>query len=154
MLATALVLASSAFSSGGSIPVAASCSGADRSPALSWTHVPAGTKAFAIVVVDPDAKGNDGQSFVHWLGWNLPGSARRLAPGAHAPREGQNSFGHVGYSGPCPPPGARHEYEFRIYALDAPINLAAGAPRSKLVQAMHGHVKAAALLVGYFTSRQ
>jgi Raf kinase inhibitor-like YbhB/YbcL family protein len=154
MLATALVLASSAFPPGGNIPVAASCSGAGRSPALTWSHVPPKTRAFALVVDDPDARGNDGKIFVHWLGWNLPATARALKTGAHLPREGQNSFGTRGYSGPCPPSGTRHEYRFRLYALSAPLALAAGASREDLDRALRGHVRASALLVGFFTSRR
>lgn len=154
ILATAMVLASTAFAPGGDIPVSASCSGAGRSPALAWSHVPGGTKAFALVVDDPDARGNDGKVFVHWLGWDIPGGARRLATGAHAPREGQNSFGTRGYSGPCPPSGTRHRYRFRLYALNAPITLQAGASRDQLAAALRGHVRASALLVGRFRSRR
>jgi Raf kinase inhibitor-like YbhB/YbcL family protein len=154
ILATAMVLVSSAFAPGAEIPVSASCSGANRSPALSWSHVPAGTKAFALVMDDPDARGNDGRIFVHWLGWNLPGTARRLPAGTHAPREGHNSFGHEGYSGPCPPSGTRHHYRFRLYALNAPLALPAGADRDQLTEALKGHVRASALLVGRFRSRR
>jgi hypothetical protein len=149
-----MVLVSSAFAPGAEIPVSASCSGANRSPALSWSHVPAGTKAFALVMDDPDARGNDGRIFVHWMGWNLPGSARRLPAGTHAPREGHNSFGYEGYSGPCPPSGTRHHYRFRLYALNAPLSLPAGADRDQLTKALQGHVRASALLVGRFRSRR
>jgi Raf kinase inhibitor-like YbhB/YbcL family protein len=154
IVAAALVLASSAFAPSGAIPVSASCSGADRSPALSWSHVPAGTKAFAIELEDPDARGGDGRILVHWLAWNLPARARTLASGTHAPREGVNSFGTRGYSGPCPPAGTRHHYRFHLYALDAPLALAAGADRDRFAGALKGHVRASALLVGLFRSRR
>jgi Raf kinase inhibitor-like YbhB/YbcL family protein len=153
ILATALVLVSSAFHPGGQIPVAASCSGADRSPALAWSHVPAGTKAFAIQMEDPDARGGDGRILVHWIAWNLPAGARRLPAGAHPPREGVNSFGDRGYAGPCPPSGTHH-YRFRLYALDTPLTLPAGADRDGLAAALKGHVRASALLVGLFRSRR
>jgi Raf kinase inhibitor-like YbhB/YbcL family protein len=154
IFAAALVLVSSAFPPGGAIPVSASCSGAGRSPALAWSHVPTGTRAFALVVDDPDARGNDGRIFVHWLGWNIPGGTRRLSTGEHAPREGQNSFGRQGYSGPCPPAGTTHHYRFRLYALNAPLQPAAGASRDQLTKALRGHVRASALLVGVFRSRK
>jgi Raf kinase inhibitor-like YbhB/YbcL family protein len=131
--------------------VSASCRGAGRSPELDWSHVPAGTRAFAIVVDDPDANPGGAPS-VHWLGWNIPGRARRLATGGRAPREGQNSTGTRGYTGPCPPSG-RHHYRFRLYALSAPLELAAGSDRSELMQALRGHVRGSALLVGRFRSR-
>lgn len=151
MLATALVLVSSAFAPGGEIPVSASCSGAGRSPELSWSHVPAGTRAFAIVLDDPDADPG-GAPFVHWLGWNIPGSTRRLATGGHAPREGLNGTGKLGFTGPCPPSG-RHHYRFRLYALREPLELAAGADRADLMRALRGRVRGSALLVGRFRSR-
>ena len=154
ILAAALVLASSAFSPGGEIPVAATCSGANRSPALSWSHVPAGTRAFALELDDPDARGGDGRILVHWIAWNLPAGARRLTTGAHPPREGENSFGARGYAGPCPPAGSRHRYRFRLYALDAPLRLAAGADRDRFAAALEGHVRGSALLVGRFRSRR
>jgi Raf kinase inhibitor-like YbhB/YbcL family protein len=148
MLATAMVLVSSAFAPGGEIPVSASCRGAGRSPALTWSHVPAGSRAFAIVLDDPDANPG-GAPFVHWLGWNIPGGARRLATGSRAPREGLNGAGTLGYTGPCPPSG-RHHYRFRLYALSAPLALAAGADRTDLVRALQGRVRGSALLVGRF----
>ena len=132
MLATAMVLVSSAFAPGGEIPVSASCSGAGRSPALSWSHVPPGTRAFAIVVDDPDANPG-GAPFVHWLGWNIPGSALRSDGRPRAPREGLNDTGKLGYTGPCPPSG-RHHYRFRLYALSAPLELAPGADRTDLMR--------------------
>jgi Raf kinase inhibitor-like YbhB/YbcL family protein len=153
MLATAFVLASTAFRAGGTIPAAVTCSGPDRSPPLRWSGVPAGTRAFAIVLDDPDAKGGDGGTFVHWLGWNLPGSTRTLAAGGRFPREGANDFGKQAYGGPCPPAKQRHEYRFRLYALNAPLTLAAGANRGAVVAALRGHVRGSATLIGYFTSR-
>jgi Raf kinase inhibitor-like YbhB/YbcL family protein len=103
---------------------------------------------------DPDARGGDGRILVHWLAWNLPGAARRLPAGAHPPREGQNSFGTRGYSGPCPPAGTRHHYHFRVYALAAPLRLPAGADRNRFAAALKGHVRARAELVGLFRSRR
>jgi hypothetical protein len=153
MLATAFVLVSTAFHPGGSIPAAVTCSGPDRSPALSWSGVPSRTRAFAIVLDDPDAKGGDGGTFVHWLGWNLPASTRRLAAGARFPREGSNDFGKQAYGGPCPPAKARHEYRFHLYALNAPLSLKAGANRAAVVAALKGHVRGSTTLIGYFTGR-
>jgi phosphatidylethanolamine-binding protein (PEBP) family uncharacterized protein len=48
-------LKSSAFSNGGTIPQKFTCDGADVSPALSWNDPPTGTKAFALIMDDPDA---------------------------------------------------------------------------------------------------
>jgi len=65
-------------------------------------------------------------------------------------RQGRNSFGKVGYGGPCPPAGQTHRYFFRLYALDTKLDLAAGAQRSALDSAMQGHVLAQSEYMGTF----
>ena len=62
-------LTSPAFDDGAPIPRAATCDGADRSPALDWTGAPAGTEALALVVIDPDAR-----DFVHWVAFDMTGA--------------------------------------------------------------------------------
>ncbi|MGD0274998.1 MAG: YbhB/YbcL family Raf kinase inhibitor-like protein, partial [Syntrophales bacterium] len=69
-------------------------------------------------------------------------------------RQGNNSWPKIGYGGPCPPSGT-HRYYFKLYALDAPLNLAPGAAKEELLQAMKGHILAEAQLMGKYkrTSR-
>ena len=50
-----LAITSPAFSPGSAIPSLYTCEGRDVSPPLAWSHAPAGTKSFALVVDDPDA---------------------------------------------------------------------------------------------------
>lgn len=100
------------------------CSGKNRSPALSWSGAPKGTKSFVVTMHDPDARGG----WWHWAVANIPASVHQLARGAgdagsHAlPASAvqlTNDFGDAAYDGPCPPPGdAPHHYHFRVYALD------------------------------------
>ena len=71
----------------------------------------------------------------------------RLPSGA---RQGVNDFGNLGYGGPCPPPGPRHRYVFRLYALDADPEPAAGAAKAELEHAIEGHVLTIAELVGTY----
>jgi Raf kinase inhibitor-like YbhB/YbcL family protein len=99
---------------------------------------------------DPDAPIAGG--FSHWVAWGLPATARGLAQGKPAPVSGANGTGARGYLGPCPPSGVHH-YRFVLYALDAPLKLAAGAGRAELLQAIKGHVVARAELVGLFPGR-
>jgi len=74
-----------------------------------------------------------------------------LGEGESAPNEGENDFGGKGYRGPCPPPGhGRHRYVFRLYALDAELELASGAAKAELEQAIKGHVLTTAELVGTY----
>ena len=58
-----------AFAAGGTIPRRHSCDGEDRSPPLSWTAPPTGSRSLALILDDPDAPGG---RFVHWLAWGIP----------------------------------------------------------------------------------
>jgi Raf kinase inhibitor-like YbhB/YbcL family protein len=141
-------LESSAFENAQGIPSRHSCEGEDVSPPLRWSNVPEGTRSLALVVDDPDAPGG---VFTHWLAWGLDPTAEELGEGDSAPNEGRNDFGTSGYRGPCPPPGhGRHRYVFRLYALDADPELAAGAAKAELEQAIEGHVLTIAELVGTY----
>jgi Raf kinase inhibitor-like YbhB/YbcL family protein len=143
-----------AFENSGLIPEKFSCDGADISPELTWTEPPPGTKALGLIVDDPDAPGG---TFVHWVLYDLPPNTGRLAEGlaktrqlANGARQGRNDFGKIGYSGPCPPKGASHRYIFKLYALDAKVNLKAGVSKSGLERAMKGHILAQAEISGRY----
>lgn len=147
--AAAPSLRSPAFRTGGAIPVEYTCNGAGKRPALAWAGLPTGTRSVAIEVVDPDAPVPGG--FTHWLAWNIaPGTAGAgsLAGTAKVPREGVPGFGAPGWIGPCPPGGV-HRYVFTLYALRAPLALAAGADRDAFEQAVRGAL-AKATLVGRY----
>ena len=58
------------------------CTGDNRSPALSWSGAPAGTRSFAIVVHDPDAP--TGVGFFHWIALDIPAATTSLAENAAA----------------------------------------------------------------------
>lgn len=147
-------LQSSAFANGATIPRQYTCDGADQSPPLQWSDLPDGTHALALIVEDPDApKG----TFVHWVLYNLPPEPPELAAGAshqaildNGARQGRNDFRRVGYGGPCPPRGPAHRYFFRMYALDATLDLTPGATASELRSAMERHVLGQAELMGTY----
>ena len=123
-------------------PIAArfTCDGDDVAPKLAWTGVPEDTKQLAFALEDPDAPGG---TFTHWLVYRLAPSVTRLSPGLH---EGENDFDSPGYRGPCPPQGEDHAYVFRLFALDAPIELEDGANRDAFDDAVSPHVLAEARL--------
>ena len=77
-------LESPAFRDGEPIPAAHSRDGGDASPPLSWTDPPAGTRSFALVCDDPDAPRG---TWVHWVLWGIPASARSLAAGEGSAEE-------------------------------------------------------------------
>jgi len=142
-----------AFTDGAAIPAVYTCEGRDVSPPLAWTEPPSGTKSYVLISDDPDAPG---KTWVHWVVYNLPATARGL-PEAYPPdderpdgtRQGMTDFGRIGYGGPCPPSGTHH-YEFRLYALDTVLDLPPGATTSQVDTAMRGHVLAQARLLGTY----
>ena len=152
-----LAITSPAFAAGGSIPAKYTCEGADVSPPLEWTGVPAGAKSLALIVDDPDAPDPAAPKrvWVHWVLYNLPPTATGLSeavPTASLPggvREGTNDWGKTGYGGPCPPIG-RHRYFFKLYALDAELPDLKQPTKATLDKAMQGHVLARAEMIGTY----
>ena len=153
-----LKLSSSAFSTGGNIPVEHTCEGADLSPPLSWSGIPAGTKSLALIVDDPDAPDPAAprMTWVHWLLYNLPPAAAGLPEGvvpAALPagtREGINDWKRTGYGGPCPP---IHRYFHKLYALDTLLPDLERPTKKQLEKAMQGHVLAQAELIGTYQKK-
>jgi Raf kinase inhibitor-like YbhB/YbcL family protein len=131
------------------IDVRFTCDGEDVAPALAWTGVPGGAKELAFALEDPDAPGG---TFTHWLVYGLDPSATGL-PGRARIREGENDFDDAGYGGPCPPEGDEHDYVFRLFALDARIDLEAGADRAEFDDAVAPHVLAEARLTAPYRRR-
>jgi Raf kinase inhibitor-like YbhB/YbcL family protein len=147
-------LSSTSFVAGGMIPKQFSCEGTDLSPALEWSGAPENTKSFSLIADDPDAPVG---TWVHWVLYDLPADAKQLAEGvpkdellANGARQGKNDFRRIGYGGPCPPPGPAHRYFFKLYALDAKLNLKAGASKADVEKAMVGHILAQATLMGRY----
>lgn len=157
-----MTLASSAFRDGGVIPVKHAQPGDEASPPLSWTGAPGGdsTKSFVLVVHDLDAIGGNGDDVLHWLVWNIPGSATSLPQGIPQGGEvqGMRQISVTGpyYRGPAAPQsGPPHHYVFELYALDTLLDVpAVGASppmtRAAVTAAMAGHVRAKGVLVGLF----
>jgi Raf kinase inhibitor-like YbhB/YbcL family protein len=105
--------------------------------------------------------------FVHWILYNIPvhhvptGETtitviipEGLPRGPYAKGygiQGVNSFGWIGYGGPCPPRGDKpHHYIVRVYALDTTLDLPPGAGYDALMRAIKGHVLGVGELVGLY----
>ncbi len=149
-----LALTSAAFKPGQAIPKRYTADGMDVSPPLQWTGVPDGCKSLAVIADDPDAPVG---TWVHWVLYNLPPSAQEVPAGVAQEsslvggiKQGKNDFGRIGYGGPSPPPGKPHRYFFKLYALDTLLDLAPGATKNQLLQAMEGHILAQAQLMGTY----
>ena len=150
----AFELTSAAFKAGERIPDRHTCEGEDLSQPLHWGVPPASTKSFALIADDPDAPGG---TWVHWVIYNLSLDLRGLPEGIPAKdqwldgaMQGLTDFKRVGYGGPCPPPGKPHRYYFKLYALDAALNLKPRATKSQVLETCKGHVLAEAQLMGRF----
>jgi Raf kinase inhibitor-like YbhB/YbcL family protein len=148
-------LTSTAFEADGAIPVKYACVGANVSPALTWTDPPAGTQSLALVVDDPDAP--SATPAVHWLIYAIPATQRSLAENAakkptlpDGSRQGKNTAGKIGYSGPCPDPGKLHHYFFKLYALDYVPDLKPKAKIADVEASLKGHVLAKSELIGRY----
>jgi len=150
----AFVLSSPSFREGEAIPCRHTCEGENLSPPLHWTVPPAATKSFVIIVDDPDAPVG---TWVHWVIYDIPLDLRGLTEGVpasdHLPNgalQGLNDFKRIGYGGPCPPPGRPHRYYFKLYALDAVLDLKPRATKLQILEACKGHVLAESKLMGRF----
>jgi len=156
-----LTLASKDFKDGGTIPdqYTEAANTMAVSPQLTWTSVPSATVSFTVLVHDPDtALDKTPREFVHWIIFNIPGTARSLPGGV--PNEARlpdgavqlkNSAGRVGYMGMgAPSPGPAHHYTFEIFALDMKLTLGPDASQAELLKAMEGHVLDKGVLVGRF----
>ena len=128
------------------------------SPRLEWTNVPANTETFVLIMHDPDNALNGGTDDVlHWIMFNIPGTARSLAGGL--PSDAQLPDGtiqakgirNVGYMGPGNAAiNPYHHYTLELYALNAKLTLGPDASRADIMKAMDTHTVGKAVLVGRF----
>lgn len=148
---------STAFENEGFIPQKYTCDGANISPPLGWKSLPKDTKSIAIINDDPDAPMG---TWVHWVVYNIPatssGLPENIKPIERLPDgslQGKNSWGKIGYGGPCPPTGT-HRYFFKIYALDTMLDLKPGATKEELLHAMKGHIIAEGVFYGKYSRKK
>lgn len=132
------------------------CKGENVSPELSWENAPAGTQAFAVTMYDKDAP--TGSGFWHWVVFNIPSTVSELKSGAGDPAknlmpagtvQSVTDFGQAGYGGPCPPPGAPHEYLITVYALKSKVDLQQNATPAIVGFTLNMNLLAKASIVMY-----
>jgi Raf kinase inhibitor-like YbhB/YbcL family protein len=171
---SALALRLGAFADGGAIPDRYTCGGENASPSLSWSGVPVEARSLALIVYDADAGPGLGAGtdlgFIHWMVYDLPpssaglpegatGNAQALDGGIESPNDffkasggsfpGGAAIRGTGYDGPCPP--GEHTYVFRLLALDEPLALPTDSPPQAVLDALEGHVVAAADWTGTYS---
>ena len=128
------------------------CHGGNVSPQLSWSGAPDGTLSYAVTMFDLDANG--GRGWWHWALFDIDAKTTSLASGAGdavgplGGSSGTNSFGDLGYSGPCPPKDEKmHRYVVTVYALGADhLGLAKASDAATVQQALQSKALATATL--------
>jgi Raf kinase inhibitor-like YbhB/YbcL family protein len=157
-----MTLTTTGWADGGRIPLKHAQAGDEVSPPLAWSNAPDGTASFTLIVHDTDAAAGGGTDDVlHWMVWNIPGTASGLpeavAQGPQLP-DGARQISVSGpyYRGPAAAASdPAHHYVFELYALDAMLDVpAVGASpaetRAAVLAAMTGHVRGKAVVVGLF----
>lgn len=151
-------LQSKAFDEDDTIPRRYTKDGENISPPLAWSDVPDGTKEMILVLLDTKAR--EPRPFTHWILYGIDPALDELPEGVSHQRspevdgrellQGRNDLENVGYDGPQPPLGPAHDYHFKLYALDKPLEAGPGISRREVEQNMAGHVLAETELVAHY----
>ncbi len=157
-----LTMMSPAFDEGGIIPnkyTMAAAPDAAVSPKLVWSHVPDGTVSFALIVHDPDTTlMHTTAQVLHWLIFNIPGTATELPEGGPAVAtlpdgsiQALNRQKKIGYMGMgAAAVGPYHHYIFELFALDTKLALGPDATQKDVEAAMEGHILGKGVTEGRF----
>jgi Raf kinase inhibitor-like YbhB/YbcL family protein len=164
-----LTLITTAWPDGGMIPLRYTQAGAEVSPAIQWSAPPANTASFVLILYDGDtAVNNSTDGTLHWLLWNIPGTATGVAqgrPDGFQLEDGTRQISASGsrYRGPgAPASGPIHHYVMELFALDTMLDVKVDpqgaqepnpnpqAIRTAVMQAMVGHIRGKAAYVGLF----
>jgi Raf kinase inhibitor-like YbhB/YbcL family protein len=161
-----LTVTSSAWPDGGEVPMKYAGRGGNMSPAFEFSWMqgtnpampPANLASYVVILHDiENAPRGENPDTLHWLIWDVPGTAKGLAEGlpkGDLPDGTKQSTTNVGggsvYFGPGAGPGPFHHYVFEFYALDTKLNLPSTSTRTQVFMAMDGHVVGKAAFVGRF----
>jgi Raf kinase inhibitor-like YbhB/YbcL family protein len=150
-MAPTISLTSEWFENGGPLPARSTVDGEGVPPPIHWSDPPAGTLELALICEDPDAPLSE--PFLHWLVYDISAETRALtAESAEHARVGQNSKLKNEFAPAAPPPGhGIHHYHFQLFALDTPLMLEAGEGKTKVFDAMEGHVLGYGEIIGTYS---
>ncbi len=152
----AMKITSPAFENNQPIDSKYSCDGEGVNPPLEFHDIPQDAKSLVLIMEDPDVPKNlkpDGM-FDHWVVFNMPSTTTSVTENSTPPGVvGKNGAGQNGYAAACPP-DRQHRYFFKLFALDSMLMLDEAADKKAVVDAMEGHVKASAELIGLYNRPQ
>ncbi len=145
---------SSAFPDGGTVPLRFTSHGENVQPDFQITGAPATTKSYAIIMHDIEvALGGNPDDVTHWVAFNIPSPTIPEGKLPEGSVNGNNIRNQPGYMGSGAPLKDRfHHYVWEFYALNANLELPAGATRDQVLQAMRGKVVAKAAYVGRYAN--
>ena len=152
---TSMMLTSTSFKQGESIPSKYTCDAENVSPPLSISGVPENAKSLVLVLNDPDvpkALKPDG-NFDHWVLYGLDPKTAEIPEGAMSGTEGLNGAGKPGYTGPCPPGNyepREHRYFFTLYAVDTTLNFIKAPTKEDVLTAIQNNVIEKAEFMGTY----
>jgi len=146
-----VILTSSAFENGGTIPQKYGYKNENLSIPLTISEIPEGTKSLALIMDDPDAMGAVGKVWVHWVLWNITPNTKEILENSIPENsiEGKTDFDEIGYGGPAPP-DKEHTYVFKLYALDTTLNLKQGSTKIEVEERMKKYILTEVKLEGKF----
>jgi Raf kinase inhibitor-like YbhB/YbcL family protein len=164
-----MTLTTTAWPDGGIIPLRYTQAGPELSPAIQWSGAPSTAVSFVLILHDADSLVNNStDDILHWLLWNIPGTATGIAqgkPDGFELEDGTRQISVSGsrYRGPgAPASGPLHHYVMELYALDTMLDIKVNpqgsqdpnpnvqAIRTSIMQAMVGHIRGKAAYVGLF----
>ena len=146
-----MILTSSAFENGGTIPQKYGYKNKNLSIPLKISETPEGTKSLVLIMDDPDAMSVVGKVWVHWVLWNISPNTKEIIENSIPENsiEGKTDFDEIGYGGPAPP-DKEHTYIFKLYALDIFLDLKQGSTKVEVEESMTEHIIAEEKLEGKF----
>ena len=146
-----MILTSSAFENGGTIPQKYGYKNKNLSIPLKISETPEGTKSLVLIMDDPDAMSVVGKVWVHWVLWNISPITKEIIENSIPENsiEGKTDFDEIGYGGPAPP-DKEHTYIFKLYALDIFLDLKQGSTKVEVEESMTEHIIAEEKLEGKF----
>jgi hypothetical protein len=156
-----LIMTITGFADGSDIPLKYTQAGSQTSPEITWINTPPGTVTFVLHMHDMDfSRNHTTDDQLHWLVWNIPGTATGLPEGIPKGAQLENGAYQVSASGPSyRGPGApasfpKHHYAFELIALDAKIDVQpstdAFETRADVMKAIQGHILEKSVYVGLF----
>ena len=144
-------ITSPAFNDNDFIPVKYTCEGDDINPQLDFEMVPNKAKSLVLIVEDPDAPNG---LWTHWILYDIPLDLRTIKENSAPGKQGMNTSNQMSYQGPCPPGKKPHRYFFRLYALDARIEIPKEVTRKQIDPIILKHVIETAEIMGYYSRKE